>query len=170
MENLAQIIRLQWTGGWFRCLIYRLVMPGPHVKSAFKFVKSHKTRTNRRIVTILLFKDEQTVFFFTYICAKGICDRSSSFEIIYQKACRSYGKQDSSTALNRAQCTYTLQAWHNHPLQAEIFIADCRSNHALADSGCRCVKVSVWQVALYVYISYITRLHLQTVIIVLSTV
>jgi hypothetical protein len=31
-----------------------------------------------------------------YICAKGICDRSCSFEIIDQKACRRYGDQDSS--------------------------------------------------------------------------
>jgi hypothetical protein len=31
-----------------------------------------------------------------HICAKRICDRTSSFEIIDQKAYRSYGAQDSS--------------------------------------------------------------------------
>jgi hypothetical protein len=69
-------------------------MPGPHVNSAFKTVKSHKTLINRRIVTIFLFKDEQTGL---HIFAKRICDWSSSFKIIHQKACRSYGEQDSST-------------------------------------------------------------------------
>jgi hypothetical protein len=68
-------------------------MPDPHIKSPFKTVKSHKTPTNRRIVPIQGFKDEQTGL---HICAKRICDWSSSFKIIYQKACRSYGEQDSS--------------------------------------------------------------------------
>jgi hypothetical protein len=30
------------------------------------------------------------------MCAKRICDLSNSFEIIHQKACRSYDEQDSS--------------------------------------------------------------------------
>jgi hypothetical protein len=42
---------------------------------------------------ICQFKDEQTGL---HICAKGIYDRSSGFEIIEQKACRSYDEQDSS--------------------------------------------------------------------------
>jgi hypothetical protein len=31
-----------------------------------------------------------------HICAKGFCDRSSSFEIIEKNACRCYDEQDSS--------------------------------------------------------------------------
>jgi hypothetical protein len=68
-------------------------MLGRHVKSAFKTVKSHKTLTNHRIVLIFYIKDEQTGL---HICAKRICDWQSSFVIIEQKACRSYGEQDSS--------------------------------------------------------------------------
>jgi hypothetical protein len=55
------------------CLIYRLVMPGPHFKSPLKTVKSHKTLINRCIVTMFLFKDEQTGL---HIGAERICDRS----------------------------------------------------------------------------------------------
>jgi hypothetical protein len=55
--------------------------------------KSSKILNNNRFVLIFQFKDEHTGI---HICAKGICDRSSSFEIIHQKACRSYGEQDSS--------------------------------------------------------------------------
>jgi hypothetical protein len=40
--------------------MYRLVMPVPYVKSAFKTVQSHKKLTNHRIITILYFKNEQT--------------------------------------------------------------------------------------------------------------
>jgi hypothetical protein len=68
-------------------------MPGSHVKSAFKSVKSRNTLTNRRIVTIVYFNYYLTGL---HICAKHMCDLSSSFNIIYQKACRSYGEQDSS--------------------------------------------------------------------------
>jgi hypothetical protein len=71
------------------CLIYRLVMPGPHVQSAFKTVKSHTILTTRRMVTHSLFKEEQTGL---HICAKRIWGRSSSFKSIHQKACRSYGE------------------------------------------------------------------------------
>jgi hypothetical protein len=60
-------------------------MPCPHVKSTFQ--------TNRLIVTMFYLKYEQTGL---HICAKRIYDRSSSFKIIHQKACRSYGEHDSS--------------------------------------------------------------------------
>jgi hypothetical protein len=43
------------------------------------------------------FEDEQPC---VHICAKRICDLSSSFEMIPQKACSSYGEQDSSTFVN----------------------------------------------------------------------
>jgi hypothetical protein len=46
-----------------------------------------------QIVLIFEVKDEQTGL---QICAKLICDRWCSFEIIDQKACRSYGEQDST--------------------------------------------------------------------------
>jgi hypothetical protein len=49
--------------------------------------------TNDQIVLIVLVKDEETGL---HMCAKRIFDRSSSFEIIDQKACRSYGEQASS--------------------------------------------------------------------------
>jgi hypothetical protein len=68
-------------------------MPGPHVNSVFKTVTSHKTLNNRRIVSIVYIKAEQTGL---HICAKRICDRSSSFEIIHHIAWRCYGKQDSN--------------------------------------------------------------------------
>jgi hypothetical protein len=58
-------------------------MPGPHVKSPYKNAKSHKTLTNRRIVTIVEINDEQTGL---HIYAKRICDRSRIFVIIHQKA------------------------------------------------------------------------------------
>jgi hypothetical protein len=57
-------------------------MPGSHVKTAFKTVKSHKTLTNRRIVTIFQFKDEQTGL---HISTKRICDRSSSLTLFIKR-------------------------------------------------------------------------------------
>jgi hypothetical protein len=59
-------------------------MLNPHTK-----FKSHKTLTNRHN----FLHQEQTGL---HICAKRTCDRSCIFEIIDQKACRSYGEQDSS--------------------------------------------------------------------------
>jgi hypothetical protein len=49
MENVAQIMRLNWTGGWFSCLIYRLVMRGPNV-NRIQNCQTAQTLTNRRIV------------------------------------------------------------------------------------------------------------------------
>jgi hypothetical protein len=96
MEYVANIMRLKWTGGWFRYLIHRLVLPGLRVNFAFKTCKSHKTLTNRRIVPIFSFKHIGL-----HICTKLICDRSCSFESIDQKACRSYSKQYSSRDIAR---------------------------------------------------------------------
>jgi hypothetical protein len=47
------------------------------------------------MISVLIFwvNDEQTGL---HICAKKNCDRFRSFDIIDQKACRSYGEQDSS--------------------------------------------------------------------------
>jgi hypothetical protein len=92
MKKVAKIIWLKWTGGWFRCLMYRLVMPGPHVNGLFQIRKFSKVHTNDQTVLILLVKDEQTCL---HICAKRIWDRLLTFDIIDQKASRSYGKQDS---------------------------------------------------------------------------
>jgi hypothetical protein len=67
-------------------------MTGQHVKSAFKIRKWSKVHNNDQIVLNFLVKDEQTGL---HICAKRICDRLSSFEIIHQKVCQSYGEQYS---------------------------------------------------------------------------
>jgi hypothetical protein len=67
-------------------------MPGPHVKFALKIRKWSKVHNNDQIVLIFYVKDEQIGL---HIYAKRICDRSSTFELIHQKACRSYGEQDS---------------------------------------------------------------------------
>jgi hypothetical protein len=60
------------------------------VNGLFKIRTSSKTDNSNQIVQIFQFNDEQTG---QHICAKGICDRSSCFEIIQQKPCRSYGEQ-----------------------------------------------------------------------------
>jgi hypothetical protein len=44
------------------------------------------------MVTVFQFKDEQTGL---HMCAKQICDRSSSFKIIQKTACSSYGELDN---------------------------------------------------------------------------
>jgi hypothetical protein len=79
-------------------LIYRLLLPGHHVKFAFNTCTSHTTQDNRRIVPIFWFEYEQIGL---HICAKLFCDRSCIFEIIDQKACRSYGEQDSRLYVGR---------------------------------------------------------------------
>jgi hypothetical protein len=58
-----------------------------------KLEKTSKVHNNDQIVLILQFNRN------SIMCnrkGKGICDRSSSFEIIERKACRSYTEQDSS--------------------------------------------------------------------------
>jgi hypothetical protein len=67
-------------------------MPGPHVNGLFIRTWS-KVHNNDQTVLVFWVKDEQTGL---HICAKQICDRPSCFDIIEQKACRSYGEQDSS--------------------------------------------------------------------------
>jgi hypothetical protein len=66
------------------------------VNGLFKIRKLSKVHNHNQIVLIFLVTDEQTGL---HICAKRICDRTSYFEIIDQKACRSYGEQDSSKYL-----------------------------------------------------------------------
>jgi hypothetical protein len=61
------------------------------VNGLFKIRKTSKVHNNDQIV--LIFKDQYTGL---HICAKGICDRSSTFEIIEQNACRSYDEQHST--------------------------------------------------------------------------
>jgi hypothetical protein len=68
-------------------------MPGPHVNGLSQIRKWSKVHNNEQTVLIFWVKDEQTCL---YIRAKRICDRLRTFDIIDQKACRSYGEQDSS--------------------------------------------------------------------------
>jgi hypothetical protein len=77
-------------------------MPGPYDKSAFKIRKWSKVHNNDQIVLNFSVKDEQTGL---HICAKGMCERSSSFEIIDQNACRSYDEQDRSVSLKQGEVT-----------------------------------------------------------------
>jgi hypothetical protein len=64
------------------------------VNGLFKIRKLSKVQNHDQIVLIVWVKDEQTGL---HICAKRICDRLRTFDIIDQKACRSYGEQDSRT-------------------------------------------------------------------------
>jgi hypothetical protein len=67
-------------------------MPGPHVNDLFQIRKWSKIHNNDQTVLIFGVKDEQTCL---HICAKRMCDRLCTVDIIDQKACRSYGEQDS---------------------------------------------------------------------------
>jgi hypothetical protein len=71
-------------------------MPGPHVNGLFQIRELSKVHNNDQTVLIFWVKDEQTGL---HICAKRICDRPRRYVIIEQKACRSYGEQDSSFEL-----------------------------------------------------------------------
>jgi hypothetical protein len=68
-------------------------MPDPHVNGIFKIREWSKVHNNDQTVLICLGNDEHTGL---HICAKRICDRPRRFVVIEQKACRSYGKQDSN--------------------------------------------------------------------------
>jgi hypothetical protein len=63
------------------------------VNVLFEIRKWSKVHNNNQIVLMCYAMDQHTGL---HICTKRICDRSSSFTIIHQKACRSYGEQDSS--------------------------------------------------------------------------
>jgi hypothetical protein len=75
-------------------------MPGPHVKSPFKIRTWSQVHSYDQIALNFWVKDEQTGL---HICATRICDRSRTFDIIDQNACRSYGEQDSNHVLNCIQ-------------------------------------------------------------------
>jgi hypothetical protein len=46
-----------------------------------------------------------------HICAKRICDRLLTFDIIDQKACRSYGEQDSRS-VTKLQVYFSVHFSH----------------------------------------------------------
>jgi hypothetical protein len=88
-------------------------MPGPHVNVPFQIRKWSKVHHNDQTVLIFGVKDEQTCL---HICAKRICDRLLTFDIIDQMACRSYGEQDSSVLITvivpswvRFRCCQTVR-------------------------------------------------------------
>jgi hypothetical protein len=64
------------------------------VNGLFKIRTWSQVHSYDQIVLIFWVKDEQTGL---HICAKQICDRSRTCDIIDQKACRSYGEQDSNS-------------------------------------------------------------------------